>query len=104
MLKNIKCYCVAWLTGILCCCCFTANAQYFTLDGGRSKSIPFEFVRNLIVIKVNINNKGPYNFALDTGVGYMLITDPSLLDSINIPNKRSIKINGFGDGPGLKLI
>jgi hypothetical protein len=101
-LKNIKRYCIAGLTGILCCFCLSANAQYFTLDGGRSKTIPFELVRNLIVIKVNINNKGPYNFALDTGVGFMLITDPSLLDSINIPNKRSIKINGFGDGPGFE--
>jgi hypothetical protein len=102
LLKNIKCYCIAALTGVLCFFCLAANAQYFTLDGGRSKTIPFELVRNLIVIKVNINNKGPYNFALDTGVGFMLITDPTLLDSINIPNKRSIKVNGFGDGPGFE--
>jgi hypothetical protein len=101
-LKNIKCYCIAGLTGVLCFFCLVTNAQYFTLDGGRSKTIPFELVRNLIVIKVSINNKGPYNFALDTGVGFMLITDPALLDSINIPNKRSIKVNGFGDGPGFE--
>ncbi|MES2376384.1 MAG: aspartyl protease family protein [Bacteroidota bacterium] len=87
---------------MLCFFYLTVNAQYFTLDGGRSKSIPFELVRNLIVIKVNINNKGPYNFVLDTGVGFMLITDPTLLDSIKIPNKRSIKINGFGDGPAFE--
>jgi hypothetical protein len=101
-IKNIKHYVIAGIIGVICCFCLTANAQYFTLDGGRSKTIPFELVRNLMVIKVNINNKGPYNFALDTGVGYMLITDPALLDSIKIPNKRTIKINGFGEGDGFE--
>ncbi|GAB2988473.1 hypothetical protein GCM10027049_31470 [Mucilaginibacter puniceus] len=28
----------------------------------------------------------------------MIITDPSLVDSINIPNKRTIKVAGLGDG------
>ena len=52
----------------------------------------------MVVVKVNINNSGPYNFVLDTGVGLMIITDPSLVDSINIPNKRTIKVTGLGDG------
>jgi hypothetical protein len=95
-------YFITGLIGLLCCIYTTANAQYFSLDGGRTQTIPFEMVRNLIVIKVNINNKGPYNFALDTGVGYMLITEPSLVDSINIANRRTIKIAGFGEGEPLE--
>ena len=52
----------------------------------------------MVVIQLKINNKGPFNFILDTGVGLMLITDPKLVDSLNISNKRSIKIAGLGEG------
>jgi hypothetical protein len=51
-----------------------------------------------VVIRLSINGKGPFNFILDTGVGLMLITDPKLVDSINVYNKRTIKIAGFGEG------
>jgi hypothetical protein len=83
----------------LCCVGLSANAQYFTLNSGRrNQTIPFNLVRNLVIIKVMINNKGPYNFALDTGVGFMLITDPAVVDSINITSKRTLKISGLGEG------
>jgi hypothetical protein len=76
-----------------------AKAQYFDLEGGRKRvNIPFRMVRDLLIIKVSINGKGPYNFILDSGVGLMLITDPKLVDSINISNKRTIKIAGLGKG------
>lgn len=52
----------------------------------------------MIIIQLNINNKGPFNFILDTGVGLMLITDPKLVDSLNIPNRRTLKIAGIGEG------
>ena len=52
----------------------------------------------MVIIQLNINDKGPYNFILDTGVGLMLITDPSLVDAINIPYKRILKIKGVGEG------
>jgi hypothetical protein len=52
----------------------------------------------MIVIQLNINNKGPFNFILDTGVGLMIITEPKLIDSINIAYKRTIKISGLGAG------
>lgn len=83
----------------LCCCFISAYAQYFSLDSNRSHvNVPFRFIRNMVIIKLNINNKGPFNFILDTGVGQMLITEPSLVDSINIQNKRTVKISGFGEG------
>jgi len=88
----------AWLACLLCCCYLTANAQYFDMDSTRHATIPFKLVRNLVVIQLKINNKGHFNFVLDTGVGFMLITEPSLADSIHIINKRTIKISGFGEG------
>ncbi|MDB5146892.1 MAG: hypothetical protein JWQ57_912, partial [Mucilaginibacter sp.] len=51
-----------------------------------------------MIIQLKINNKGPFNFILDTGVGLMIITDPKLADSISIPNKRTLKIPGLGEG------
>jgi hypothetical protein len=89
----------AWLLSIWCLFCLSANAQSFSLKNpGDTESIPFELVRNLMVIKLKINGKGPYNFVLDTGVGYMLITEPSLVDSINIQSKHTVTIHGFGVG------
>jgi predicted aspartyl protease len=83
----------------LCCWFVTAGAQYFSIaDGSKRKTFPFKVIRNLVVVKVSINNAGPYNFVLDTGVGLMIITDPSLVDSIQIPTKRTIKVSGLGDG------
>ncbi len=55
-------------------------------------------VRNMVVIKLKINNQGPYNFIMDTGVGVMIITDPQMIDSIPIPDKRILKLNGCGEG------
>jgi hypothetical protein len=55
-------------------------------------------IRDMIIIQLNINEKGPFNFILDTGVGLMLITDPKLVDSIHFINKRTIKMSGLGEG------
>jgi hypothetical protein len=87
------------LTILLCCCAPVAKAQYFDLEpGSRHVRIPFRLIRDMVVITLDINGKGPFNFILDTGVGLMLITDPKLVDSISILNKRTIKIAGLGKG------
>jgi len=83
----------------LCCFNSLASAQYFDLQPYRRHvNIPFRMIRDMIIIQLEINGKGPYNFVLDTGVGLMLITDPKLVDSLNIANKRTIKISGLGHG------
>jgi hypothetical protein len=84
---------------LLCFACLQAKAQYFDIESSRKRvNIPFTMVRDMMILKLNINNKGPFNFILDSGVGLMLITDPKLVDSINISNKRTIKISGLGEG------
>lgn len=76
-----------------------AKAQYFDLDYNRKQvKLPFKLVRNLCVIQLSINDKGPFNFILDTGVGLMIITDPKMVDSIGLQNKRTIKLPGLGEG------
>ena len=98
-LFHSKYLCAFALTFILCMNWTVSVAQYFDLQGNRKHvTIPFQMIRDLIVVRLNINNKGPFNFILDTGVGIMLITDPKLIDSINVINKRTIKILGLGEG------
>ncbi|MBS1529925.1 MAG: aspartyl protease family protein, partial [Bacteroidetes bacterium] len=76
-----------------------ARAQYFDIEGKRkSVTMRFRLIRNLVIIRLKINNKGPFNFILDTGVGFMLITDPAMVDSIALTSKRTIKISGLGEG------
>lgn len=58
----------------------------------------------MMVIKMRINNKGPYNFILDSGVGLLIITDYSLSDSLDLSHKRIIKLNGLGDGEASEAI
>jgi hypothetical protein len=91
--------CVLVLSILLCCCSSIVNAQYFDLEGTQKRvNIPFRMVRDMVIIRLNINDKGPFNFILDSGVGLMLITDPKLVDSLNISNKRTLKISGLGEG------
>jgi hypothetical protein len=76
-------------------CPFFANSQSFDLTGTKKRTtLPFRIVRNMVIVELKINGKGPFNFILDTGVGLMLITEPKLVDSINITSKRTIKIYG----------
>ena len=57
-----------------------------------------------MVIQLYINEKGPFNFVLDTGVGLILISDPKLIDSVSFQNLRSIYITGFGEGEKLSAL
>ncbi|TCC93791.1 peptide-binding protein [Pedobacter frigiditerrae] len=74
-------------------------SQVFTFPDKQKRSfINFEFIKNLIVIPIYINNKGPYNFILDTGAGPLIITEPTLIDTLGLKNLRSTKIRGLGQG------
>jgi len=78
------------------------HGQEFKFKGNRRKDqISFRLLKNLIVIPVYINKKGPYNFILDTGVGSMLITDPSILDTAQRKKLRKVKVGGAGSGEDL---
>ncbi len=95
-MKRLRAICLCFL---LCYCFLSAKAQYFDLQPNKKHvTIHFRIVRNMVIIPLKINNTGPYNFILDTGVGLMVITQPSLVDSISISSKRLIKIPGLGAG------
>jgi len=92
-------YGVVLLIALLSCASTAVRAQqYFEIENQRKRaSIPFRLLRDMVIVKLNINGKGPYNFILDSGVGIMIITEPTLVDSLNIRNKRLIKISGLGN-------
>ena len=87
---------------ITCLSCFSAKAQYFDIEGNHKRTtIPFQMIRDLIIIHLKIKRQeAPFQFctADSSGVGLMLITDPKLVDSINVSDKRTIKISGLGKG------
>jgi hypothetical protein len=58
-------------------------------------------IKNQMVIQLYLNEKGPFNFILDTGVGLVLISDPKLIDSVSFKNLRSVYISGLGEGEKL---
>ncbi len=74
------------------------NAQQFSINEKvKQVKLRFQLVREMVVIPLFINQRGPFNFVLDTGVGLMIITDPTLVDSININNRRTLKMYGTGN-------
>ena len=76
---------------------FSGFGQEFLFKRNRQKqSITFKCIKNLMVIPMYVNGKGPYDFVLDTGVGPMIITDPSIIDSLNFSKLRKIKVSGLG--------
>lgn len=74
-----------------------AYAQQFEFTGSRKKQvIDFIRVKNLIIIPIYIEDKGPYNFLLDTGVAQMVITDTTFLSTLKYKRFQNIKIQGYG--------
>ncbi|GAB2947494.1 hypothetical protein GCM10027048_10550 [Hymenobacter coalescens] len=59
--------------------------------------LSFELQRNLIVVPVQLNGRGPYYFMLDTGVGTSLITDSRLRDSLNLRLGQRYLVAGVGE-------
>jgi len=85
---------------------FSENAAaqaYFHFSGNQKKKLlSFKFYRNLIVIPVMLNGKGPFNFVLDTGVGVSTITDPSLKDQLHLEEGRKLMIRGLGENAAIE--
>ena len=74
-------------------------AQRFTFEGNRTKqTMSFVLIKNLIIVPLYINGKGPFNFILDTGVNPLIITDASIIDSLNLKSLRTTKLAGLGEG------
>ncbi|CAN5863976.1 hypothetical protein BH24BAC1_BH24BAC1_08760 [soil metagenome] len=86
---------------------FSSYAQrYFTFDNPRVNqvTVPFQFHRNLIILETYVNQKGPFNFMLDTGISISLIIDPTLRDTLQIKEGRTVKVVGAGEDDELEAL
>ncbi len=87
---------------IICLCTLIEplfSQTTYQFKGSRKREqITFTKARGLIVMSTYINQQGPFNFVLDSGVGIMIITDPKLKDSLNLQYLRKIEITGLGEG------
>ncbi|TDQ09577.1 aspartyl protease family protein [Pedobacter metabolipauper] len=98
----VKCSFIKFFLLLTCfyiCKISLSKAQEFQFSGNRnSQGINFSLIRNLVIIPVYLNEKGPFNFILDTGVGPMVLTDTSLISLLMLKELRTIKISGMGKG------
>jgi hypothetical protein len=82
-----------------------AFGQEFSFKGSRKKSsMRFKLVKNLIIIPLYLNNTGPFNFILDTGVSPLVVTDASITDSMKLKYLKPTKIVGLGKGPEIQAL
>ncbi len=95
--------------GLLLALCFlaiiNASGQQFEFKGKRTKNrISFNLLNNLVIVPIYINDTGPFNFILDSGVSPLIITDPKIIAGMNLKNLRPTKINGLGKGPEIDAL
>jgi hypothetical protein len=83
-------------------CSFSSFSQDFKFNNGRKQqTMVFQLIKNLVIIPIYINEKGPFDFILDTGVNPMIITDTTLKESLKVSYPRPIKISGYGNFEGV---
>src|ERR1700716_1122897 len=58
----------------------------------RVVSVPLDLQSGMPVVEVLIDGKGPYRFALDTGVKYSLIVDRNLAKQLALRHRGSERI------------
>ena len=88
---------------VICCTFYSSSGQEFGFEGNRKKgSIKFKLVKNLIIIPLYINNTGPFNFILDTGVSPLVITDATITESLGLKHLKPTTIIGLGQGPEIQ--
>jgi len=80
-----------------------AFSQKLSINNGHRKDVMrFKLVHNLIVIPVFVNDKGPFNFILDSGVKPIIITDSSIVSPLDTVSLFISRIRGRGIGPELE--
>lgn len=81
----------------------TSDVQFkFTF---RNKiKIPFDFLSNLIVLPVRINNSDTIRLVLDTGLRNVILTDLDQIDTLLLNYSKQVKISGYGKGEDIDAL
>jgi hypothetical protein len=74
------------------------NELRFVDPKDKSVSFEFQFINNLIIVPVIINDSDTLHFILDTGINSSIMTELSIGDSLSLNYLRQIKLRGLGKG------
>jgi hypothetical protein len=89
---------------ILAANCWFANTQgEFYFRDNVSEKIYFQFVNNLIIIPLEINNV-MLSFLLDTGVSRPILFNLTERDSLDLKNTQAFYLNGLGSDGEVKAL
>lgn len=75
-----------------------AQSQFigYMIDGAEKKSVfPFEYINNLLIVPVLMNDSVPMKFILDTGVRTTILTEGND-HHLDVAYNRPVKISGLG--------
>lgn len=77
---------------------FSNNDVGFRFNNNRKSRvhISIQIVNNLIIIPIKINNSPPFNFLLDTGVKTTILSEPLLLNFLQIDSSEAVLVLGLG--------
>ncbi len=67
-------------------------------------SFNFEFINNLIIIPLLINNSDSLYFILDTGLNISILTELSMGDSLSLNYTKQVKLGGLGKGESIDAL
>lgn len=71
--------------------------EYRFTSGSSAKDIPFEINANKIYLRVQVNNKGPFSFILDSGAGFDVL-DVQQARALNVKFSDETAVRGAGEG------
>lgn len=93
---------IRWVVLLAVCISYGQN-NFELIDGDRKESASFDFINNLIVLEIQVNNV-PLSFIVDTGVSKPILFNISPEDSLEFNNPKDIFIRGLGAGEPLRAI
>src|SRR2546429_5860657 len=66
--------------------------------------VPFEVESGWVVIPVSVNGSRPLRFVLDSGAGAAAITNPAIVDSLNLKIAGKMQVRGAGGGGAASVV
>jgi hypothetical protein len=84
-------------------CCFSSAQGKFFFNNDVSDKIHFEFINNLIIIPLEINNV-TLSFVLDTGVSRPILFNLTERDSLDLKDTKAFYLHGLGGDGKLKAL
>jgi hypothetical protein len=85
-----------WIVSLVVAATMTSALSAETKCPGNVESVPLHPVNGYqMILAVEVNHSGPYNFLLDTGTQFTMI-DPSLAAELGAKGEDAIPVNGTG--------